>query len=79
MKILVTGAKGFVGRNLCAQLKNIRDGKNRTRPNIKIDKIQYYFTMDLAQNEEKLEKSFYNFVEEKGKYKFNNPEIKILD
>lgn len=27
MKILVTGAKGFVGRNLCAQLKNIRDGK----------------------------------------------------
>ena len=47
--------------------------------NIKIDKIQYYFTMDLAQNEEKLEKSFYNFVEENGKYKFNNPEIKILD
>ena len=29
MKILVTGAKGFVGRNLCAQLKNIRDGKAR--------------------------------------------------
>ena len=27
MKILVTGAKGFVGKNLCAQLKNIRDGK----------------------------------------------------
>ena len=27
MRILVTGAKGFVGRNLCAQLKNIRDGK----------------------------------------------------
>ena len=27
MKILVTGAKGFVGRNLCSQLKNIRDGK----------------------------------------------------
>ena len=27
MKILVTGAKGFVGRNLCAQFKNIRDGK----------------------------------------------------
>ena len=29
MKILVTGANGFVGRNLCAQLKNIRDGKAR--------------------------------------------------
>ena len=29
MKILVTGAKGFVGRNLCSQLKNIRDGKAR--------------------------------------------------
>ena len=32
MNILVTGAKGFVGRNLCENLKNIRDGKNRTRP-----------------------------------------------
>ena len=29
MKILVTGAKGFVGRNLCIELKNIRDGKSR--------------------------------------------------
>ena len=29
MKILVTGAKGFVGRNLCLELKNIRDGKSR--------------------------------------------------
>ena len=29
MRILVTGAKGYVGRNLCAQLKNIRDGKAR--------------------------------------------------
>lgn len=32
MKVLVTGAKGFVGRNLCAQLKNIRDGKARNYP-----------------------------------------------
>ena len=31
MKILVTGAKGFVGKNLCEALKNIRDGKDRTR------------------------------------------------
>ena len=32
MKILVTGAKGFVGKNLCAQLRNIRDGKARNCP-----------------------------------------------
>ena len=31
MKILVTGAKGFVGRNLCENLRAIMDGKNRTR------------------------------------------------
>ena len=39
MNILVTGAKGFAGKNLVENLKNIRDGKNRTRPNIKIDEI----------------------------------------
>ena len=32
MKILVTGAKGFVGKNLVASLKNIRDGKDRVHP-----------------------------------------------
>ena len=42
MKILVTGAKGFVGKNLCAALKNIRDGKDRTRPDICIDEIYEY-------------------------------------
>ena len=42
MKILVTGAKGFVGKNLVENLKNIRDGKNRTRPNIVIDEIYEY-------------------------------------
>ena len=31
MKILVTGAKGFLGKNLCAALKNVRDGKDKTR------------------------------------------------
>ena len=41
MNILVTGAKGFVGKNLCAALKNIRDGKDRTR-NTKIDEIFEY-------------------------------------
>ena len=38
MKILVTGAKGFVGQNLVSSLKNIRDGKDRTR-NIVIEEI----------------------------------------
>ena len=42
MKILVTGAAGFVGRNLVENLKNIRDGKNRTRPNLSIDAIYEY-------------------------------------
>ena len=42
MNILVTGAKGFVGKNLVENLKNIRDGKNRTRPNIVIDEIYEY-------------------------------------
>ena len=42
MKILVTGASGFVGRNLVENLKNIRDGKNRTRPNIYIEEIYEY-------------------------------------
>ena len=42
MNILVTGAKGFVGKNLVENLKNIRDGKNRTRPHIVIDEIYEY-------------------------------------
>ena len=42
MNILVTGAKGFVGKNLCANLKNIRDGKDRTRPSVIIDNIFEY-------------------------------------
>lgn len=42
MKILVTGAKGFVGRNLCANLRNIKVGFDRTRPSLKIDRIFEY-------------------------------------
>lgn len=52
MNILVTGAKGFVGRNLVENLKNIRDGKNRTRPNIKIDNIYEY---DIDSTPEQLD------------------------
>ena len=42
MKILVTGAKGFVGRNLCAALQNIRDNKDRRFPELKIEEIYEY-------------------------------------
>ena len=45
MKILVTGAKGMVGTALCNNLKNIRDGKNRTRPGIQVEEI-YEYDMD---------------------------------
>lgn len=49
MNILVTGAAGFVGRNLVENLKNIRDGKNRTRPNISIDEIYEYDRENTAE------------------------------
>ena len=52
MNILVTGAKGFVGKNLVENLKNLRDGKNRTRPEIKVDGIYEY---DLDSTEEQLD------------------------
>ena len=42
MKVLVTGAKGMVGRALVNNLKNIKDGKNKTRPNIHIEEIYEY-------------------------------------
>lgn len=42
MKILVTGAKGFVGKNLCWALKNIKDGKDRRFPDLKIDEVFEY-------------------------------------
>ena len=42
MKILVTGAKGFVGKNLCTALNNIKDGKDRTRPSLQIDTVYEY-------------------------------------
>ena len=42
MNVLVTGAKGFVGKNLVCNLRNIAQGKNRTRPGLTIDKIYEY-------------------------------------
>ena len=44
MNILVTGARGFVGKNLVAALRNIRDGKDRTHPELDIRKIYEYDT-----------------------------------
>ena len=52
MKILVTGAKGFVGKNLCCALYNLKDGKDRTRPDLHIDEVYEY---DLDTPEEKLD------------------------
>ena len=50
MKILVTGAKGMVGTALVANLKNIKENKNRTRPGIQIDEI-YEYDIDSAPEE----------------------------
>lgn len=51
MRILVTGAKGFVGKNLCANLRNIKNGYDHTRPGLKIDEIYEY---DLGSTPEQL-------------------------
>lgn len=53
MNILVTGAKGFVGKNLCENLKNIRDGKDRTRT-FTVDNI---FKYDIDSTQDELEKA----------------------
>lgn len=42
MKILVTGAKGFVGKNLCSRLKNVRDGKCNIYPGLHISEVMEY-------------------------------------
>ena len=52
MRILITGAKGFVGKNLTEALKNIMDGKDKTRPNLKIEEI---FLYDIDSSEDELE------------------------
>ncbi|SFT33677.1 UDP-2-acetamido-2,6-beta-L-arabino-hexul-4-ose reductase [Lachnospiraceae bacterium XBD2001] len=52
MNILVTGAKGMVGTALVNNLKNIRDGKNQTRPNLVVNEIYEY---DIDSTHEELE------------------------
>ena len=53
MKVLVTGSAGFVGKNLVENLKNIRDGKNPSRPQVVIDEIYEY---DIQNTPEDLNK-----------------------
>ena len=50
MKILVTGAKGFVGKNLCAQLKNIRESKARCYGDLTISDV-YEYDIDSTQEQ----------------------------
>ena len=52
MRILVTGAKGFVGRNLCANLRNIQEGKDRRFPELSIEAVYEY---DLDSKPEELD------------------------
>ena len=62
MNILITGAKGFVGKNLVANLKNIQENKNRTRPNLKIDEIfEYDLDTEPALLDEFCEKADFVF------------------
>lgn len=52
MKILVTGAKGFVGKNLCWALKNIQAGKDKTHPGLTVETV---FEYDLDSTPEELD------------------------
>ena len=63
MNILITGAGGFIGKNLAAALNNLRDGKDRPRPNLKIEEIYLY---DIASSPDELENAC-----EKADFVFN--------
>lgn len=52
MKVLVTGAKGFVGKNLCAQLKNIKDGKAKCYGDLVVEEV---FEYDIDSTAEELD------------------------
>ena len=53
MKILVTGAKGFVGKNLCAQLNNIKEGKAKCYGDLTVTEVLEY---DIDSTEEELDR-----------------------
>ena len=57
MNILITGAEGFVGKNLAAALENIKDNKDRTHPEIKVDNIYLY---DVGSSYEELDEACKN-------------------
>ncbi len=62
MNILVTGARGFVGRNLCAALGCIRDGKDRTRPALQVEEVfEYDLDTDPAMLDEWCRKADFVF------------------
>ena len=62
MKILVTGAKGFVGRNLCANLRNIQEGKDRRFPDLEIEEVfEYDIDTDPALLDEYCQKADFVF------------------
>ena len=52
MKILVTGSRGFVGKNLCAQLNNIKEGKARWYEDVQVDEV---FEYDLGNTQKELD------------------------
>ena len=57
MKILITGSEGFVGKNLAAALKNIKDGKDRTHPTLSVEELYLY---DIDSPETLLEEACAN-------------------
>ena len=57
MNILITGAKGFVGKNLSAALQNVKDGKDRTHPGLEIGEIYLY---DIDSSKELLDEACEN-------------------
>lgn len=61
MRILVTGARGFVGKNLCCALKNVRDGLDRTRSGLVVDEIMEYDLGDEDKLSEYAERADFVF------------------
>jgi len=62
MNILITGACGFVGKNLVAALENIRDGKDRTHPELTVDRLYLYdIDTDISVLEEGCQKADFVF------------------